>query len=242
VVIDEKRIKITIDGRGTATVNGIDEKKHTIDLRGRGIVIKGLHITGGYNGISVNRGGTATINGNIIELASHHGIHVNASFACVVNNTIRDNSNNGIEVHDNATAFIGFVYYSDKIAQPNTIQGNGKQGINIQRSSSASVLGNLIQNNIDNGIMVHKDSHADIANNTINSNGADGIRVETNSGVNLGNDADTNIFALFNVTDAPNGNNGIGCDIGGYADGLLGTLNGVNGPTSFSNGCFDSLL
>ena len=243
VVIDVKKTKITIDGRGTATVNGPDITKQTIDVRGKDIVIKSLHITGGNNGIRVLLGATATIDGNTIDSADNNGVNINTGgIAFVINNTIHDNGNNGIEVHDNAVAHIGFVGYSDTAAQPNVIESNAKHGIDVQRSSSASIVGNIIQNNLQNGIKIQRDSHADIASNTIDGNGDDGIRVETNSGVNLGSDTGSSIFSLPNDTATPNVNNGISCDIGGYADGLLGTLNGSGGPTSFSNGCINSLL
>ena len=242
VVINENKMKITLDGLGTATIQG-DTAATTVTVTGRGTVIKRLHIAGGYNGISVANGGTATISGNIIDLASNNGVVISSgSVAFVVKNTILNNANNGIEVHDNATAHIGFVNYSDTTAQANTIRSNGSHGINVSRSSSASIVGNVIRINTNNGIKVQRDSHADISGNTINNNGANGIRVETNSGVNLGNEAGTSIFDFPNSTTVKNGNKGISCDIGGYADGLLGTLNGVNGATGFSNGCFDNLL
>ena len=242
VVINENKSKITIDGLGTATIQAANATT-TVTVYGRGIVIKRLHITGGYNGISVSNGGTATISSNTIDFAGNNGVVIsNGSVAFVVKNTILNNSNSGIEVHDNATAHIGFVNYSDTTAQANTIRSNGGHGINVTRSSSASIVGNFIRLNTNNGIKVQRDSHADISGNTINNNGANGIRVETNSGVNLGNEAGTSIFDFPNSTTIKNGNKGISCDIGGYADGLLGTLNGVNGATGFSNGCFDNLL
>jgi len=242
VVINENKMKITLDGLGTATIQG-DNAKTTVTVMGRGIVIKRLHITGGYNGISVLNGGTATITSNTIDFAANNGVAIsNGSVAFVVKNTILNNSNNGIQVQDNATAHIGIVDYSDTAAQANSIRSNGGQGINVSRSSSASIVGNVIRLNTNNGIKVQRDSHADISGNTINNNSANGIRVENNSGVNLGNDTGTSIFDLSNSTTVNNGNKGISCDIGGYADGLLGTLNGVNGSTGFSNGCFDNLL
>jgi len=243
VLIDETRINITLDGGGTATIHGTSVTQDTVDVRGRGIVIKRLHITGGNNGINVHRGGTATIDSNTIELTNNNGVLVGAAgFATFINNMIQNNTQHGIGIQDNATAHIGFDSYSDTVAQPNTIQNNGNQGINIQRSSSASVVGNIIKNNTYNGIKVRRDSHADISANVINGNDYNGIRVEDNSGVNLGNTTGSTIFDLSNSTTVNNGIKGISCNIGGYADGLLGTLNGVNGATVFSKGCVNNLI
>jgi hypothetical protein len=75
----------------------------------------------------------------------------------------------------------------------------------------------------------------------INGNGDNGIKVDGNSGVNLGNPGGTSIFDLANTTTVNNSKRGVYCEIGGYADGLLGTLNGVNGDALFDASCIDSL-
>lgn len=94
-------------------------------------------------------------------------------------------------------------------------------------------------------------SHADISNNTINSNGEDGIEVIENSGVNLGNDSGDTIFDLPNDTTVGSENGtaggdpdfGIRCFINSYANGRLGTLNGIDeAKDGFGvGGCRDSL-
>ena len=242
VVIDETKINITIDGGGSAKICGVNTTKHTVDVKGRGVTIRGLTITGGYNGIEVERGGTALIEGNNIHNTQNNGVTVGQdSHADIINNTIQSNPHNGIEVHDNAAAHIGFVRYSDTVAQPNTIQNNGNNGINIQRTSSASVVGNTIQNNTKNGINVQRDSHADISDNLINGNGNNGINVTDNSGVNSGNNTGSTIFDLPNATTVNNAIYGILCTAGGYADGRLGTLNGVGGAEAFSFSCLNFL-
>src|SRR3989338_6037977 len=75
VVIGEGQRNITVDGQGSATINGSgDPTRATVLIRGRGITIRGFNIIGGRWGIDVYRGGTATIDGNAIQGAAVHGI------------------------------------------------------------------------------------------------------------------------------------------------------------------------
>jgi hypothetical protein len=83
--------------------------------------------------------------------------------------------------------------------------------------------------NTENGINVNKVSVAEISDNTIDGNGQNGIFVIEGSGVSLGNDIGNPIFDLPNS--GANGNRGLSCSIGGYVDGVLGTLNGFTGPS-----------
>ena len=112
------------------------------------------------------------------------------------------------------------------------------------RSSSALIVGNTISENTYDGIRVAKVSQADISNNTIDGNGRYGILVTQNSGVNLGRDTGTTILDLPNTTTVGNGDKGLSCSIGGYADGRLGTLKGVGkkNATDFTKDCIDSLI
>lgn len=60
VVIPEQVLNITLDGKGTATINGPDASSATILVRGNGITIRNFaSITGGETGITVTRGGAA---------------------------------------------------------------------------------------------------------------------------------------------------------------------------------------
>jgi len=196
-------------------------------VRGTGITIKGfVSIRGGSSGIFVNRGGVVII----------------------VDNTIESNSSNGITVGEGGTARIGFLTAFDTVASPNDIHNNGGDGIRVERTSSARIVGNNISNNGDDGIDVRKGSHAEISDNVIDNNGENGIFVFMNSGVNLGRDSGASIFRLPNITGAlpgdKNTNLGIRCAINSYADGRLGTLDGTVGDKSFdvATGCIDSLM
>jgi parallel beta-helix repeat protein len=234
---------ITLNGGGTATIDGPDAALNTISVRGaRGITVTGFTITGGRAGISVDRGATALVDGNTIEGSGRFGIIVGGwSSANIVNNTIQNNPSHGINVTGNSFVFIGFATADDTVASPNIIRNNGVHGINVSFSSSVRVAGNTISDNIRNGINVDRASQATVSDNTIEANGLNGIFVTENSGVNLGSDTGTGIFDAPNRTTANNGLRGISCRVGGYGNGRLGTLNGTSGPKDFGTSCVDSL-
>jgi len=229
---------ITLDGQGTATING------TVSIEAREVTIKGFTITGGSDAIAISRGAIVLIDGNIIQNANGRGISVSQhSSVRIINNTIQNNTREGIRVQENSSARIGFLFGSDTTARFNTIQNNGRDGILVQRSSNARIVGNNISNNGDDGIEVTLGSHADISDNDIDGNADDGIRVNQSSGVNLGRDTGDGIFDAPNRTDPANlnGDNGIRGFTRCYANGRLGSLNGSSGPRRVSGGCTDSL-
>lgn len=235
--------RIIIDGQGTATISGVNPNSHFIvDVRGGGVTLKGLTITGaGENGIHVT--GRATIDGNTIHNTGSDGIGIHTNgFAQIINNLIQDNPRHGVVVAGNANAHIGVRSVGNTVAQPNTIENNGGNGIVVIRSSAAFIVGNDIADNSGRGVTVTQVSHAHVANNNINGNGSHGVEVGQNSGVNLGRDTGTNISDLPNSTTANNGGFGIRCFINSYADGRLGSLNGNSGATSFPADCINSLL
>src|SRR5262245_38274242 len=93
VLIPEQVVEVVIDGQGKATINGPDVPKATITVRGRNITIQNFHsITGGRDGVLVNRGGTATI----------------------INNTIQSTGNSGIDVSTDGFAAIVFKYHPEQ--------------------------------------------------------------------------------------------------------------------------------
>jgi hypothetical protein len=221
VLVREEKARITLDGQGSAAIAGPDATIATLRIRGNLITVTSfLSISGGEDGILVDRTGTAVI----------------------INNTIESTGRNGIVVNESATARIGFSTGNDTVASPNTIQSNPNRGIVVTRHASARIVGNTIINNGDDGVGVFRVSQADIAGNTINSNGGDGVSVNSNSGVNLGNDTGTTIFDLPNNTTVNNGGFGVRCTGNSSADNRLGTLNGSSGQKSFSASCIDSLI
>jgi parallel beta-helix repeat protein len=255
VIIRYGKVGIILDGHDAATIQGQpgSELFHTVTVFGRGNTIRGFTITGAdLDGIGVGRGGSATIDHNVIQNNGRFGIDLfDNAFAIIINNIVEGNMSHGILVDENSSARIGFENFIDTVAQSNTIQGNGSielggSGVVVIRSSSAVIVGNTIRDNVEDGIRVVRASHADIAHNHINSNHQNGILVSQNSGVNLGSDAPSpaTIFDSFNFTGSTlkNTKKGIVCSIGAYVDGRRGTLNGLLGVGSYTTGCTNSTI
>jgi len=246
VTIGARYTNITLENQGAATINGTNLTANTIVVQGRSITIKGFTITGGSRGIIVNRGGSATIDGNDIHNTGSDGIQVSENAtARIINNNIHDNPDDGINVAENSSAHIGFVTGTDTDASPNTIQNNTGDGIQVNASSSARIVGNTVSGNTGNGISVGDNSRADIASNVINSNTGHGITLFRGADVRLGRDTGSTIYELPNSTTVNNTGNGIRCRLGGSADGRLGTLNGTLATNDIAGGgtnCIDSLL
>lgn len=169
---------ITIDGGGAATIVGVNPNNHFIvDVRSRGVTLKGLTITGaGENGIHVT--GRATIDGNTIHNTGSDGIGVHTNgFAQIINNWIHSNPRHGVVVAGNANAHIGVRSVGDTVAKPNTIENNSGNGIIVVRSSAAFIVGNDIVGNTGDGVSITQVSHAHIAKNKINDNDGDGVEL-----------------------------------------------------------------
>ena len=241
VLVRNEKQRITISGSG-ASVNGPNAASPTFNIRGKGIVLTGFTITGGRDGVQINRGSNAVVQGNIIQGTGRHGILVDQlAFGVITLNTIQNNLNgSGIVVSENSIARIGFNNDSDVSASPNTIQGNGRGGIVVSRTSSARIVGNNILSNtggidVGHGIQVIRLSQADIADNTINSNAGSAVYTAQNGGVNLGEDNPTTFFDDPNQTTSINTGNGVRCDLGAYANGHLGSTNQLNGTAGQLN-------
>jgi parallel beta-helix repeat protein len=240
VTIDNKKINLTLDGQNVATINGPDSGIATLIVRGTNIVIRNFEITGGASGVFLRQGAEAVINNNNIHNTTRSGISMEQSFAAIKSNNIHNNPGDGIFVSDNSAALIGVDGTNNTSPSPNTIQNNGNRGIVITRTSNARIVSNIISGNTNDGIVVARASQADIASNTINSNGGNGISVSQNSGIELGEDNPVTFYDQPNVTTVNNVNFGIGCSLGGYVKGHLGSvnqINGVAGQTSIAGNC-----
>ena len=106
------------------------------------------------------------------------------------------------------------------------------------RGSYARIVGNDISQNGANGVNVRESSSAQIADNILNGNGANGILVAQGSGVLLGSDMGDTIFTRPNTTTTNNVGFGIRCQVTGFADGRLGSLNGDSGAGELSGGLY----
>jgi len=265
--IDITKFGITIDGNNSAEIHASDATKPAVLIRANQVIVRKFHsIQGGQDGVYVATsigsiifnntiqsngrtgvyvfsGGAPTINANTITNNVSSGILVLGNgYAFITNNTITNNPGDGIYVTESSAARIGFSSPSQTTASPNTITLNGGDGIVVTRASNGWIVGNTISDNVGNGVTVEKSSHAGISANTIDHNGVDGIWVGQGSGANLGTDTGTGIFDAPNTTNTNNTNRGLECSDGGYIDGRLGTLNGVNGKKSITRGCVNSLI
>jgi parallel beta-helix repeat protein len=243
VVLGQEVDRITLDGDGTAAING-ESSSFTVTVRGRGITIRGFTITGGLQGIAVLDGGSAVIDGNTIQGATASGIVVfRNSTANIINNTILHNLSSGIQLQHSSSAQIGFAGPpSNRVSLPNTIQDNGVSGIQVLRGSSAQIFSNTIQNNGSHGVVVDRNAQAEIGACTITGNAGDGIRGMRNAGVDTGTDA-TGATPQFDddTNTGMNGGFGVRCMIDGFVDGRLGALTGTLGGKSFAENCVDSI-
>ncbi len=175
ILVRNEKQRITIDGGGTATVNGLSTGSPVFNVRGKGILIQGLTITDGSHGIHVNRGSNAVLNDNFIDHTNGNGVLIDElAFAVLTNNTIHHNPGAGIVVSENSTARIGFNSDSDTAESSNSVRNNAL-GVVVSNGSSARIVGNSIRNNNGSGVVVTRDSHADIADNAISGNDSDGI-------------------------------------------------------------------
>ena len=242
ILIRNEAQRTTIDGGGTAIINAPNSAAPAFNVRGKGILITGLTISGGSDGVHVNRGSNAVIENNLIQNSTGTGVTIDESaVAVLVGNTIQNHPEAGVFVSENSTARIGFNSDSELVASANNIQNNGV-GIVVSNQSSARIVGNTIQNNTGDGVHVLRDSQADIADNNISANGGDGIEVGENSVIQLGEANGTSIFELPNATTGANGGVGVRCLTGSVADGNLGGLIGSAGSINFAVTCIDSLL
>jgi nitrous oxidase accessory protein NosD len=248
IQIHHRLNRIILDGQGRARINGSDETIPTMIVYGRAITIKGFVITGGRNGITIGRGGTVIIDSNVIEKSLSDGILLtNHSHARIVRSTIRNIRRHGIVVAEGSSARIGFITPRDPGPSSNTIDGSpgsGKptrNGIHVNRNSSARIIGNNIINFGRNGVLVKTGSQAEIRGNNINNNGWDGIFVTENSGVNIGTDVSLTGSPFNDTNTGENKKLGVRCSVGGYVSGRLGTLDANDEPI-FEKGCINNLL
>jgi hypothetical protein len=232
---------VTLDGQGTATIAGPDPTLNVIELTGVSrFTIRGLTITGGFDGLSINTGSQIGIDSVVVENTGRNGIHFQrgTTMGFVVNSTVQNNPGHGIVINENSYVRVGFtdgVGASQGDTGPCLIQGNGGHGIRIQRTASARIYKNTISNNANNGVNIESDSYAEVAANVINGNHKNGVAVSENSTLHLGNSSGNKNEDMPNTTTTPNTQFGLSASWGSYLQGRLGTLTGVSGASSISH-------
>jgi parallel beta-helix repeat protein len=242
VLLPNDKVKVFLQGGGTAVIAGADSSLPVIDIRGKAILVQGFTIKGGRDGIEVHRSANAVINSNVIQNMAAGIVVYEVAFTVITNNMIQNNSQVGVLLHGSASANIGVNSATDSVASPNTIRNNG-DGILLSGAAQANIIGNTIRNNSNNGITLNRGAQANIAKNTINANAGQGILAFQGAGANLGGASENSFGGLLpllksaNSTTSNNGHFGIACGVGAYIAGNLGSLNGNSGDVGFS---FDS--
>src|SRR5262249_14722442 len=125
VLARNDKVRVFLDGKGMATINGLDPNSPALDIRGKAISVEGFTITGGSNRIAVQRGANAIIENNVIHNTGGDGVVVNQlAFAVLTTNTIQNNGGDGVVVREGAAARIGFNTGNELSSIGNTIQMN----------------------------------------------------------------------------------------------------------------------
>ncbi len=252
--------KLTLQGVAGAVIKAADPARSTLHIRGRLIVVKDITVTGGHNGINVERGGSMVVNRVKVSGNSNIGIAVTKNaYASILNSKISNNSRHGILVGKTAHARIGFPNDQVVTSQPNSIISNGGHGIAINRTAVAEMVGNTISANGKSGIYVAEGASARIGEvgvaswsgpNFIRENNGHGVLVTDVSFAEIKNNMidgnsrhgvyvkwNSGVRIDNNSTTSPNADFGVRCEKGGSVEGSIGTLNGGAGPSLYSSNC-----
>jgi parallel beta-helix repeat protein len=242
VVLEEHKVGLTLDGQGTAEIVSPDATQNAVIIRARGTVLRGFRITGGRHGVSVQDGGQAVIDGNVVELNQEDGIHVgDSSSADIVNNTVRGNGSDGITITDNSSARIGFRSTQDAAPSPNVIDANGRGGVTVNRSANARIAGNSFTGNADYAVRLVRGAQADVAGNAMNDN-LGGIQITQNSTATLTDVGDGAAAFLSARNTGVNREFGVLCLQAGFMRGVIAPLTGALARLSQDASCVTSQI
>jgi parallel beta-helix repeat protein len=200
-----KKDDVTIQG---GTYLPFDPTQSTISVQGaRRVLITGVTVIGGRNGIVVSQGGSLTVEGNSnisgatqIGVAAVYGSSVTVNSSTIQGNLYgvmaSDNSalvlSNSTVTNNTGSGVLSIRSSSARIGQnplgasgPNTITNNGSSDVSISRSAHAIIDGNTIESNSHDGIHI-EGSSAVVTNNSINNNGSRGIIVYSAGNARIG--------------------------------------------------------
>lgn len=142
-----------------------------------------------YHGIEVT--GTQIVSGNWISNVDHYGIRVRGGASTIVNNTVHDTGSDGIHanetgasveisgniVHDTGSDGID-ARAQTSILTTNRVYTTAKDGIHVERASTATVQYNTIENVWDDGIDVGGGT-VFIKGNFVHTCGESGVKAES---------------------------------------------------------------
>ena len=151
VVVDKDGI--TLDGNGTAVIDAMNEDTVGILIRGQQhVMIKGLTVQNGLNGIKIVEGGAARLEDVAVQNSrtkaghdSGNGIVVSASASAVLMGNVAANDNEGIGIGawNSSSIFVISNIIVDGIQIPRAnlqANRNGANGIEIGKGSSLHAL------------------------------------------------------------------------------------------------------
>jgi parallel beta-helix repeat protein len=230
VLIPNVTLRMILAGVNNATITGALSSP-TLDVRVKGFMAQNVTINGGSRGINLRRNANAIFDTVTVQNAAGDGIRADSmALAVVTGSTIQNNGGSGIVIEQLATGRIGSNLPEDGGAlAPNTISGNGVDGITVAYTANAYIVGNTISGNKANGVSVQQASSAFAAGNTINSNSLAGISVSENSSLDLADGGTPSYAATPNKTTVNNATVGIYCISGGSVQGHLGSSSQLKG-------------
>lgn len=162
VCIDIRADDVTLDGTGH-TIDGVDENGIGINVNGANVTVTDVTVTGFENGVA-NFGDLQLANSTLTE--NTVGLRMDMASASVVDNTISENSEAGVDV---GTSDEGY----DVVFDGNEIEYNGGAGIRSS-VSTFTMTGNRINANGDGGV-VGDDTYVESTSNYIHDNDGPGI-------------------------------------------------------------------
>jgi hypothetical protein len=156
----------------------------TITIDGaRRVVVIGLTITGGRNGIEGREGAGFAVINSTIQSSGRAGILVQGSSAQIDGNTIRSHPLNGVRVDGGrATITNNTIELNGEMIHPTVVNGGGITVVNagsalIGLTDNGDERGNLVQNNPGDGVSVSTGSGATFRGNRLLTNGRYGLLV-----------------------------------------------------------------
>jgi parallel beta-helix repeat protein len=231
---------LTLHGEGRVVIDaGLTANVFTAAFS-RDLVIEGLVITRGVNGITIQGSTAITIRHNQITEHNTHGISIetNSTGVVITENLLADNEQHGLNVSGNSEATV----------TQNIMRQNGVHGMRLN-TSRATIVGNLFKGNLERGAVIASNSTATVTHNTARQNGSDGFNIQLGATVELtgntstGNGRDGFVVirgssaTLTGNTSSNNGANGVTLNFGATA-----VLTGNTIEENFFHGIFSGGL